>query len=294
MRRGGTRYDRRGRLHRHGSPRAGSRPVYRHDLTGGTPLTAHGLDEMHERVHAWFKTPKLLREAARDGRQWDVCRRGEKPEVSREASQKIAERLQGTFFGAVGEVLESGITSLADLEMAVQIALVMPPPFQFMNEIGSARALELVQVCKKIHPDFPVPESLVRRVESGEPWEIPYVLRRDEGDVAILVIRRPQVLNALNQDVFSQIDRHIASIEEDDGIQAVVITGFGRKAFVSGADVSMGDVLRFLSKKNDVWFPKLKPVPVMGTEKENHTSWERYYRVSDYSSSSRNNWYLGR
>ena len=57
---------------------------------------------------------------------------------------------------------------------------------------------------------------------------------------------------------------------------------------------SAGDVLRFLSKKNDVWFPKLKPVPVMGTEKENHTSWERYYRVSDCSSSSRNNWYLGR
>ena len=28
-----------------------------------------------------------------------------------------------------------------------------------------------------------------------------------------------------------------------------------------------GDVLRFLSKKNDVWFPKLKPVPVKGTEK---------------------------
>ena len=59
-------------------------------------------------------------------------------------------------------------------------------------------------------------------------------------------------------------------------------------------DIQQGDVLRFLSKKNDVWFPKLKPVPVMGTEKENHTSWERYYRVSDCSSSSRNNWYLGR
>ena len=59
-------------------------------------------------------------------------------------------------------------------------------------------------------------------------------------------------------------------------------------------DGFLGDVLRFLSKKNDVWFPKLKPVPVMGTEKENHTSWERYYRVSDCSSSSRNNWYLGR
>ena len=51
--------------------------------------------------------------------------------------------------------------------------------------------------------------------------------------------------------------------------------------------VGFGDVLRFLSKKNDVWFPKLKPVPVMGTEKENHTSWERYYRVSDCSLAQR-------
>lgn len=36
------------------------------NLTGGTTLTARGLDEMHDRVHPWFKTPKLLHEAARD------------------------------------------------------------------------------------------------------------------------------------------------------------------------------------------------------------------------------------
>jgi len=209
------------------------------NLTGGTPLTAHGLDEMHVRVHPWFQTPKLLNEAARDGRQWNGCRRDDKPSVSREADRRITERLQGTFLGIVGEVLDSGISNLADLEMAVPIALVVRPPFGFMNEIGMARALELVRGVKKTEPEFPEPQSLVRRAESGEPWEIPYVLRRDEEDVAILTIRRPQVLNALNQDVFAQLDRHIASIEEDDQILAVVITGFGRKAFVSGADVGM-------------------------------------------------------
>ncbi|MGH9461924.1 MAG: 3-hydroxyacyl-CoA dehydrogenase/enoyl-CoA hydratase family protein, partial [Vicinamibacteria bacterium] len=214
------------------------------NLTGGTRLTAHGLDEMHERVHPWFKTPKLLHDAARDERQWNGCRRGEKPSVPREAARKITERFQGTFFGVVGEVLDSGITNLADLEMAVQIALVVRPPFQLMNEVGLDRALELVRNCKKIEPDFPEPESLVRRTESGEPWEIPYVLRRDEEGVAVLVIRRPQVLNALNQDVFAQLDRHILSIEKDDRVQAVVVTGFGRKAFVSGADVSMLAAIR--------------------------------------------------
>ena len=74
-------------------------------------------------------------------------------------------------------------------------------------------------------------------------------------------------------------------------LQAMGVVGSAAAAWLRTVE---GDVLRFLSKKNDVWFPKLKPVPVMGTEKENHTSWERYYRVSDCSSSSRNDWYLGR
>jgi len=60
------------------------------------------------------------------------------------------------------------------------------------------------------------------------------------------------------------------------------------------AEIMEGDVLRSLSKNNDVWFPEVKPVPITGTEKENHTSWGRYYRVSDYSSSSRSDWFLGR
>jgi enoyl-CoA hydratase/carnithine racemase len=47
------------------------------------------------------------------------------------------------------------------------------------------------------------------------------------------------VLNALNQEVFRQLSRHLDAIGGDDRIAGVVITGFGRKAFVSGADVSM-------------------------------------------------------
>jgi enoyl-CoA hydratase/carnithine racemase len=47
------------------------------------------------------------------------------------------------------------------------------------------------------------------------------------------------VLNALNADVFRQLEDHLASIETDEKVGGVVITGFGRKAFVSGADVSM-------------------------------------------------------
>ena len=91
-----------------------------------------------------------------------------------------------------------------------------------------------------------------------------------------------------SQTIIDSVHDGNPAMDADDKEQEREFFGHGIDSFQEG------DVLRFLSKKNDVWFPKLKPVPVMGTEKENHTSWERYYRVSDCSSSSRNNWYLGR
>ena len=55
--------------------------------------------------------------------------------------------------------------------------------------------------------------------------------------MAVLTIRRPEVLGALDEDVFRELDGHLAEVAADDGILGAVITGFGVKAFVSGADV---------------------------------------------------------
>ena len=125
------------------------------------------------------------------------------------------------------------------------------------------------------------------------------------GEKCVLRIFDPDILlQSLDELGFSEKDfpKFQSFLSHKEGIILVTgPTGSGKTTTLysalptpSSGATRKGDVLRFLSKKNDVWFPKLKPVPVMGTEKENHTSWERYYRVSDCSSSSRNNWYLGR
>ena len=59
------------------------------------------------------------------------------------------------------------------------------------------------------------------------------------------------------------------------------------------ANSAFGDVLRSLSKKKMYGSPNSNPSPELGADKENHTSWERYYQVSDCSSSLRNDWYSG-
>lgn len=63
------------------------------------------------------------------------------------------------------------------------------------------------------------------------------VLLEPDGRVAILTINRPDKLNALNAQVGVEVLAHLESIEGDDEIGAVVITGAGEKSFVAGADI---------------------------------------------------------
>lgn len=207
------------------------------NLTGGNPITHHGLDIMHEKVSPWFRSPKILQDAVETAKPWDVPGRGEEVSVDPDREKQITRRLQGAYLGLVCEVLDSGLATLADLEMAVEIALVIRAPFQMMNEMGIEESLALVEAYAGKYESFPVPTVLLEQAAKGLPWEIPYVLREDRGDVAVILIRRPRVLNALNGVVFDQIQRHVEAIGTDPAIQAAVITGFGTKAFVSGADI---------------------------------------------------------
>lgn len=207
------------------------------NLTGGNPITDHGLDEMQRRFGGWFRSPQIMKAAIAAGRPWEVPDRGETVELGPDAERRIAEWMQGAYFGLAGQVLDSGIVSLSDLEMAIELGLVMRPPFGFANQMGVGRALELVERFAAEHPGFTVPVSLKTQAKSGRPFRIEYVLRRDQGDVAVLTIRRPRVLNALNEEVYQQLTDHFTLLRDDPAIAAVVLTGFGTKAFVSGADV---------------------------------------------------------
>ncbi|MDH3591104.1 MAG: enoyl-CoA hydratase/isomerase family protein, partial [Planctomycetota bacterium] len=209
------------------------------NLTGGNPLTFVGLQHYREKIHGWFAPTKLMADQMDAGAPWDGVKRGEKPDVPDDVKSKVAERMLGAYFGIVCEILDAGISNVADLEMGVQTGLVMAPPFQLMNQVGVGRALELVESYAADHAGFPVAQCLRDQATRGTPWEIPVILREDEDGIAVLTIRRPGVLNALNNDVFEQLGNLVDAIESDGSVQGAVITGFGRKAFVSGADIGM-------------------------------------------------------
>ncbi|MDI7261062.1 MAG: 3-hydroxyacyl-CoA dehydrogenase/enoyl-CoA hydratase family protein [Thermodesulfobacteriota bacterium] len=214
-------------------------PFTAHNLAGGNPITQHGLTEMNTRIMPWYRSPRILDDQVKSGKPWETAGKGETVEYSSQTYEAVSNQIMGAYFGMACEIVESGITSIGDMEMALDTGLVMSPPFSLMNKLGVKKALELVEAYAKENPGFKVAEILKKQAASGQPWKIPVVLRENKGDVAIVKIRRPKVLNALNEEVFEQLRECFVDIQKDPKMKGAVLTGFGTRAFVSGADIGM-------------------------------------------------------
>ena len=98
---------------------------------------------------------------------------------------------------------------------------------------------------------------------------MPFVKYEPKGDIAYLVIDRPEALNALNAQVLADLDAALDNIDLDL-IRCVILRGAGEKSFVAGADIAqMKDLDQaggesFGKQGNDV-FLKLEsfPIPVI-------------------------------
>ena len=64
-----------------------------------------------------------------------------------------------------------------------------------------------------------------------------HIITESRGNVGLITINRPKVLNALSSDVMDEIGSAIDSFEGDSEIGAIVITG-SEKVFAAGADIS--------------------------------------------------------
>ncbi len=210
----------------------GAGPFTVMNLTGGNPLTQTGLRHYHDAVMPWFRSPESLDEKVAGKEAWETIDKGDTLSYSNAVFENVSRQLLGAYFGLACEVLESGIANLGDLDMGAELAMGARPPFTLMNELGWKKVRELVSAYAAAHPGFKVPR------EFG-PWTIPCVFREDREDVAVLTVKRPRTLNALDREVYRQLDAEFARIKADPKIRGAVVTGFGTKAFVSGADVSM-------------------------------------------------------
>ena len=63
------------------------------------------------------------------------------------------------------------------------------------------------------------------------------ILTKVDGKVATITLNRPQVLNALNDELMDELGVALLGFDADDNIGCIIITG-GEKAFAAGADIA--------------------------------------------------------
>jgi len=220
------------------------------NLTGGNPITQHGLNLMNERLGRWFRSPRLLDDQlGQHGPTgaWPVAARGELVQVEPMRAKSITETLRGAYLGLTFGLVDSGIISLGDFELCIEMALDMHGPCHLANKLGVSVALELVEQYCKDHPDLPVPQALREQADKGLPFAPSNLVIEDmtvsrpevqgTATVRVIRVRRPKVLNALNHDTYHQIAQALADVTAAPQVLGAVLSGFGTKAFVSGADI---------------------------------------------------------
>jgi enoyl-CoA hydratase len=62
------------------------------------------------------------------------------------------------------------------------------------------------------------------------------VEQRDDG-VAVVVMNRPDVLNALDRETLTELRDRLRGLATDTDVHAIVLTGAGERAFAAGADI---------------------------------------------------------
>ncbi len=89
------------------------------------------------------------------------------------------------------------------------------------------------------------------------------VITTKEAPIATVQINRPDVLNALNEEVLDELVKELTALDEDDGIRCIVLTG-SERAFAAGADI----------KENFV-----TATPVSMLKQDLTTRWEAIRRI---------------
>ncbi|TVQ72819.1 MAG: enoyl-CoA hydratase [Balneolaceae bacterium] len=78
-------------------------------------------------------------------------------------------------------------------------------------------------------------------------YQLETLLVEIEDRIATVTINRPEKRNALNNQVLDDLRELFETLQEDDSVRGVVITGAGEKAFAAGADITELQRLRVKS-----------------------------------------------
>ncbi|MBW2370002.1 MAG: enoyl-CoA hydratase/isomerase family protein [Deltaproteobacteria bacterium] len=204
-------------------------PFYVLNMANGNPIIVEtNTLQMEEGKH--YRPAEIFNSVDR----WLTLKMGEALDVPDDVRKHIRDRLLGILFSQSFDIINRGIGTPEDLNMGCQLALgFRKGPLDIMRDLGEEETFRVIQKFRKDRPGFPGPEETFYYYQNFKR----HILIDVVDGVKVVTIRRPQFLNALNDEVNHEIRAAIEEDIENPEIKGFVITGYGDRAFCSGGEI---------------------------------------------------------
>src|SRR6516162_6384776 len=154
--------------------------------------------------------------------------------VSSEIKSLVRDRLLAILISQTVDILDRKIGQACDLDLGCRLALGFKSgPLEIMRVTGAAEVGRIMARSREERPGLPQPRRPLGDYQNFHR----YVLVDDIRGVKVITLRRPEALNALNNEVTDEILSVLRRFEGDAAVRGFVLTGYGPRSFCAGADI---------------------------------------------------------
>lgn len=203
------------------------------DLTRGNLLNVHCLELMRDAPTGtpWFDPPPIFRKQGNTS--WLDPRSAGDSSYDGRLGEDVLDRILAVLFGRTYFVVDHGICDPTDLNWLTRNALGFRRGLlDLVEEYGADRVHQICTTYAADHPGYEVPKSVKEKRFVSFYRNVR--VERDR-DIAVAVIFRPEVRNALNDQTMDEIEAVFRELDGDAGVKGVVLTSFD--GALAGADI---------------------------------------------------------
>lgn len=201
-----------------------------------TSLAYHAIKELSEALGRFYTPSKLLTEVALKDSSWELPEVSETRDMEAEAhdlTSELKKHFQGLIFGLCAHMAQERIASVSDINLGAKIGLGWKiGPFELMNDFGPSRAYSYIDALYERYSSFPAEEIL----EERDYWVLKAARYSVSKGHARIKLWRPDALNALNEQMFLDLNEHLDNAIKDQNVKFITLEGYP-KVFSAGADL---------------------------------------------------------
>jgi len=204
-------------------------PFFVLNMANGNPIIIEtNTLQMEEGAH--YQPAPILGSVDR----WLTHRPGSPIDVPQKIKDKVRDRLLGILLSQSFDIIDRGIGTKEDLNFGCQVALgFRKGPLDLMRDMGEDEVNRIIQKFQSDRPGFPMARQSLSAYQDFNR----FILVDEMDGVKIITIRRPQAMNALNDELTDEILAVLKEFAEDAAVKGFIITGYGTAAFSAGADI---------------------------------------------------------